>query len=213
MAASSPCKFVDLPQTVMEPLFINYATSHGTSCRFNTKLLEVERQDDFIYSTVEDLITNTAYKVKSKYIFGCDGGRSTVARSMNVKMQSAPSGGVACNILLEADLGDQMKNRPANLHWVMQPDSVQKFGMAPVIRMIKPWFQWMIVCFTPDAVEDPFKGLTPHSPELMQYVKDLFGNQTLEIKILRIDSWTIRESVAERFSEGNNIFMVGWPLE
>ena len=212
MISSSPCKFVDLPQTLMEPLFIKYATDHGIQCRFSTKLIDVERKDGFVYSTVEDLITKGVYQVKSRYIFGCDGGRSTVTRSLNVKFESAPSGGVACNILLEADLGEQqMQDRYANLHWIMQPETLHKFGIAPVIRMVKPWFQWMVVVFTPDAVEDPFKGLTPDSPELIQYVKDLFGDQKLKVKILRIDPWTIREGVATKFSNGYDAFMVGGP--
>jgi len=206
---STPCKFIDLPQTLMEPLFIKYATDRGISCRFSTKLINVERKNGFVYSTVEDLIIKSVYQVKSRYLFGCDGGRSMVARSIKAKYESAPSGGVACNILLEADVGDRMQDRLANLHWVMQPDVPRRFGLAPVIRMIKPWFQWMIVCVTPDAVQDPFEGLTKDSPELIQYVKDVFGDQSLEIKILRIDPWVIRESVAEKFSDGHDIFMVG----
>jgi hypothetical protein len=205
---SSPCKFVDLPQTLMEPLFIKYATDRGIACRFSTKLVSVERKNSFVYSTVEDLITKSVYQVKSRYIFGCDGGRSTVARSLNAKFVEAPSGGVACNILLEADIGERMQGRLGNLHWVLQPDVNRKFGMSPVIRMIKPWFQWMVVCFTPDAVRDPFEGLTRDNPELIQYVKDLFGDQTLEVKILRLDPWVIRETVAEKFSDGHDVFMV-----
>jgi 2-polyprenyl-6-methoxyphenol hydroxylase-like FAD-dependent oxidoreductase len=204
---SSPCRYVDLPQTVMEPLFVKYATDRGIPIRFSTKLNHVERKDGFVYSTVEDLCTKSVYQVKSRYIFGCDGGRSTVARSLNAKFSAAPSGGVACNILLEADVGDRMQDRLANLHWVVQPDVNRKFGMSPVIRMIKPWFQWMIVCFTPDAVRDPFEGLTKDSPELHQYVKDVFGDQSLKVKILRLDPWVIRETVAEKFSDGHDVFM------
>jgi len=193
----------------MEPLFIKYATDNGIQCRFSTKLIDMERKDDFIYSTVEDFITKSVYQVKSRYIFGCDGGRSTVARSLDLKFESEPSGGVACNILLEADVGERMQDRFGQLHFVLQPDSNHKFGLAPVLRMVKPWFQWMVVCFTPDAVEDPFKGMTPDSPELIQYAKDLFGDQSLDIKILRIDSWTIRQSIAKKFSDGLDAFMVG----
>jgi 2-polyprenyl-6-methoxyphenol hydroxylase-like FAD-dependent oxidoreductase len=208
MADSTPCRYVDLPQTEMEPLFIKYSTDRGITCRFDTKLVSVERKDGFIYSTVEDLLTKITYQIKSRYIFGCDGGRSTVARSLDFKFESAPSGGVACNILFEADVGDRMKDRFATLNWVMQADGSRRFGMAPVIRMIKPWSQWMIVCFTPDVVVDPFKGLTKDSPELVQYAKDLLGDQSLEVKILRIDPWVIRESVAEKFSDGRDAFMV-----
>jgi 2-polyprenyl-6-methoxyphenol hydroxylase-like FAD-dependent oxidoreductase len=193
----------------MEPLFIKYATDNGIKCRFSTKLTSVQRKDGFIYSSIEDLITKSVYQVKSRYIFGCDGGRSTVARSLNFKFQSEPSGGVACNILLEADVGEHMQDRLANLHSIMQPNSNHKFGLVPILRMVKPWFQWMIVCFTPDAVQDPFKDLTPDSPELIQYAKDLFGDQSLDIKILRIDPWIVRQSVAEKFSDGCDAFMVG----
>jgi hypothetical protein len=57
--------------------------------------------------------------------------------------------------------------------------------------------------------EDPFGDLTPKSPELIDFVKELIGDDTVEVEVLRLDPWVIRDSVAETFSSEGNAFLLG----
>ncbi len=91
----------------------------------------------------------------------------------------------------------------------MKPDSRTRFGIAPTLRMVRPWKQWLLVCFTPGATEDPFRDLTPQSPELLDYIRELIGDDSVPIQVLRLDPWVVRDSVAETFSLSGDAFLLG----
>lgn len=154
-------------------------------------------------------MTNVTYQIRAKYVFGADGGRSTVARLLDFKFHSEPSMGVACNILLNANLSAVMHERHAQLHWIMKPDMKSRFGIAPTLRMVRPWKQWLLVAFTPGTSEDPFKDLTTKSPELINFLKEIIGDETVDVEVLRIDPWVIRESAAKKLSNDGNVFLLG----
>ncbi|KAL7908491.1 FAD binding domain-containing protein [Trichoderma velutinum] len=206
---SSPCEFIDLPQTHLEPLLVKYATHHGFDVKFSNRLLQLEhKSDEEIVCTIHDMISDNTYQIKTRYVFGADGGRSTVSRALDFKFNVAPSFGVACNILINADLGHLMYGRYAQLHWIMKADKRSRFGIAPVLRMVKPWRQWLLVCFTPGTNEDPF-DLTPESPDLTEAVKEMIGDDSVDIEVLRLDSWVVRETMAENYSVGRNVYLLG----
>jgi 2,4-dichlorophenol 6-monooxygenase len=49
------------------------------------------------------------------------------------------------NILFKADLSKYVVHRPSVLYWVMQPGAnVGGIGMG-LVRMIRPWNEWLIV--------------------------------------------------------------------
>ncbi|TLS26558.1 hypothetical protein PpBr36_04077 [Pyricularia pennisetigena] len=206
---ASPCEFLDLPQHWMEPLLVRYATHHGVEMRFKTELVSFERQEESgaIMCTLRDLTTQHTYLVQTGYLFGADGGRSTVARSAeaNFSFDSKPSKGVACNILLKADLSHVMNanERFGGLNWLMQPDLKARFGIAPALRMVRPWHTWLMVAFAPGEKTDPFRGLTPTSPHLLEYLRLSIGDPDVDIEVLKVDPWMIRESVALNFGCGS----------
>ena len=55
-------------------------------------------------SVVEDLLTGNKFLVRSKYLCGADGGSSTVAKELQLPFHDTPNGGLAINVLLEADM-------------------------------------------------------------------------------------------------------------
>lgn len=178
--------------------------------RFSTDLVSVERTaNEGVLCTVKDGITDSTYQIRTRFLFGADGGRSFVARSLNFNFLTEPSSGVACNILLNADLTHLMHERHAQLHWVMKPDGITRFGTAPVLRMIRPWKQWLLVAFSPGATEDPFRDLTPQSQELVNFVREVIGDDSVDVEIIRLDPWVVRESVAEKFSSERDAFLLG----
>ncbi len=118
---------------------LRYATTNGVTARFNTELLQFEHVEGGVLSTVRDLSLKTSYTIRSRYIFGADGGRSVVARSGDFKFVVVPSAGVACNILFTADIGHLMQDRQSQLHTIMKPGAKSRFGTAPIMRMVRPW--------------------------------------------------------------------------
>lgn len=210
IAQSSPCTYLDLAQHLLEPLIVTYAGHHGFPVRFNTQLAEATREETgTVLCKLLDLVTNTTYEVRTKYLFGADGGRSTVARSFQFNFDQKPSQGVAMNVLFKADLTNIMREREAQLHWIMRPDTASKFGAGPCLRMIRPWTEWILMVINPGGTESVAKRLTPDNPELVAYIKELIGDDTIDVEISRVDGWVVREDVAETFSSGQNIFLLG----
>lgn len=200
---------MDLPQTYLEPILVKYAAHNGFPVRFSTDLVHIERISNSTICTVKDEITQITYDIRTRYLFGADGGRSFIARSLDFHFLTEPPSGIGCNILLNADLTHLMHGKHAQLHWVMKPDRVTRFGIAPVLRMIRPSTQWLLVAFSPGGSEDPFQDLTPQSQELVKFVKEIIGDDSIDVEILRLDPWVVRESVAERYSRDRNVFLLG----
>ncbi|KAH6682997.1 FAD binding domain-containing protein [Halenospora varia] len=205
--AASPCKHVDIPQTVLEPILVQHATHNGFSCRFDTTFLSFERKSEgTIVSKVQDNLTKQIYEIRSKYLFGCDGGRSQIVRQLNIPLIKKPGQGLAINVLVKVDLSHVVENRMGNLHWVMRPDEEHAaFGWSAIVRMVKPWNEWMFILFpAPGAGVD----FSPTPEEYHDCIKKMVGNATIPIEILSVSKWFINEIVAEYYSNGN-IFCLG----
>ncbi|KAB5511451.1 FAD-binding monooxygenase, partial [Coniochaeta sp. 2T2.1] len=115
----SPCCHLELPQTLLEPYLIRYATQHGFPCRFNTRFLSFDDTPaDGILVTVRDTIFDRTETIKTKYLFGADGAKSRVAAQLGLPMYEKPSQGMALNVLFRADLSHLIKNRIGNIHYV-----------------------------------------------------------------------------------------------
>lgn len=214
----SPCRWVDLPQTYMEPILVNHASHHGFAVRFSTQLLSAEKDSatgDWVCS-VEDLVRKDTYRIRTKFLFGADGGRSQVARMADAKFSKMPSQGTACNIIFTADLSQLMEGRHAQLHTILNPSAQSRFGQ-PVIRLVRPWKEWMIVTFTSVATyeEGPFYGVKPDDADLVGWIREVIGlddnpsTKHITVKVHRIDPWVVRETVAENFNPAGNAFLLG----
>ncbi|KEY64408.1 hypothetical protein S7711_08468 [Stachybotrys chartarum IBT 7711] len=194
----------------MEPLLLKYASHHNFDIPFKTELIDASLLEDGTLScTIKDLITMFDYKIYVEYLLGADGGRSAVAAAFPFTFTRAPSQAVACNIIFSADLSHLTKRREAQLYWILQPDTKSRFGQMPLIRAIRPWNQWMLIAITPGTEDESFLNLSPQTPGLNHYIKELIGDSTVDINIERVDSWAVRETVADRYSWGRNIHLLG----
>jgi 2-polyprenyl-6-methoxyphenol hydroxylase-like FAD-dependent oxidoreductase len=204
--AASPCQHLDLPQTLLEPLLIRHATHHGFGVRFQTSLLSFTEtsSDGKIVATVLDKLTNREYRIRTKYLFGADGAHSIVAKQLGLPMTVKAGGGSMVNIMFKADLSHLMNARQGILHWVMQPSrehEVPDFAVACILRMIRPWDEWMCIAV-------PAMGFDPRKHKITdaQYIariKEFIGDDT-PIENIRVDPpWHVNEIYAEQYSKGN----------
>ncbi|KAJ4410444.1 hypothetical protein N0V91_001930 [Didymella pomorum] len=182
--------------------------------RFSTEVIEVETVSDDLGTgyvcVVQDHITKHRFKIRAKYVFGADGGRSHVARSLGFNFSTTPGGARACNVLIRADLGQLLpEKKQAGIHWLTQPERKNFAGVVAHLRVVRPWNEWVVVAFGPGGT-NPFDGFTVKSPEIVDFVRELVGDHTIDVKVLQIDPWTVRESVADQFSNSDNsVFLVG----
>ncbi|MBL8576539.1 MAG: FAD-dependent monooxygenase [Mesorhizobium sp.] len=201
---SSPSHMNDLPQTFMEPLLFKTACSRGTQARMSTEYISHVQDADGVTTTCRDRLTGKDFTVRSKYLVGADGGNSKVAEHAGLKFEGKMGVGGSLNILFKADLSRYVAHRPSVLYWVLQPGSnVGGIGMG-LVRMVRPWNEWLIVW-----------GYDINGPEpkvdqafATKVARDLVGDQTLEIDIQSVSTWTVNNMYATTMSAGR-IFCMG----
>ncbi|KAJ9665023.1 hypothetical protein H2201_004888 [Coniosporium apollinis] len=206
-AAASPCRHVDLPQTLLEPLLLRWAGVRGWRCRFDTAFVGFEREEGGgIVSRLKDTITGATHRVRSKYLFGCDGARSQVLRQLEISLIKKPGQGLAINVLVKVDMSHLMEHRVGNLHWVMTPDEdTPDWAWVSIVRMVKPWHEWMFILFPKPGTGVEF---SPSPKDYLTVVNKIIGDETLPVEILDISRWYINEIVAEYYSK-DNVFCLG----
>ena len=201
---SSPTHMNDLPQTFMEPLLFKTACSRGTQARMSTEYLSHVQDADGVTTTCLDRLTGKEITIRSKYLIGADGGNSLVAENENLPIAGKMGVGGSMNILFRADLSKYVAHRPSVLYWVMQPGAdVGGIGMG-LVRMIRPWNEWLIVWGY--DINEP----APIVDEAMatQVARQLVGDPELEIELLSANTWTVNDAYAERLSKGR-VFIMG----
>ncbi|MEO1797913.1 MAG: FAD-dependent monooxygenase, partial [Pseudomonadota bacterium] len=201
---SSPTFMNDLPQTFMEPLLFKTACSRGTQARMSTEYVSHVQDDDGVTTTCRDRLTGSEVTIRSKYLLGADGGNSKVAENEKLPIAGKMGVGGSMNILFRADLTKYVQHRPSVLYWVMQPGAdVGGIGMG-LVRMIRPWNEWLIVWGY--DINEP----APEVDEAMatQVARQLVGDPELEIELLSANTWTVNDAYAERMQSGR-VFIMG----
>jgi 2,4-dichlorophenol 6-monooxygenase len=200
---SSPCHMNDLPQTFMEPILFKAACSRGTQARMSCEYLSHVQDKDGVTVTCLDRLTDKQFTVACKYLVGADGGNSLVAEHEGLPFGGKMGVGGSMNILFRADLSKYVADRPSVLYWVMQPGAdVGGIGMG-LVRMIRPWNEWLIVwgydINQPAPKVDKAMATT--------VARQLVGDPTLEIDLISANTWTVNNMYATRMPKGRVVIM------
>ncbi len=201
---SSPSQMNDLPQTFMEPLLFKTACSRGTQARMSTEYVGHAQDAEGVTTTVRDRLTGKDVTIRSKFLVGADGGNSKVAADLGLPFEGKMGVAGSMNIHFKADLSKHVAHRPSVLYWVLQPGSnVGGIGMG-LVRMIRPWNEWLIVW-----------GYDINQPEpkvdaamATKVARDLVGDPQLEIELLSVSTWTNNDMYATNMSKGR-VFCMG----
>lgn len=201
---ASPCFMNDLPQTFMEPLLFKTACARGTQARMSTEYLKHEQDADGVTTTLRDRLAKREYQVRSKFLIGADGGNSTVAAHCELPFEGKMGVGGSMNILFRADLSRYVAHRPSVLYWIMQPGAdVGGIGMG-LVRMVRPWYEWLIVWGY--DINQPAPQVTPEFATGV--ARQLVGEPDLEIELLGASTWTVNNMYATRMQRGR-VFIMG----
>ncbi|MFT3673239.1 FAD-dependent oxidoreductase [Aestuariivirga sp.] len=201
---SSPCKMNDLPQTFSEPILFETACSRGTQARMSCEYLSHVQDKDGVTVTCRDKLTGKDFTVRCKYLVGADGGNSLVAETEKLPFEGKMGVGGSMNILFRADLSKYVAHRPSVLYWVMQPGAdVGGIGMG-LVRMVRPWNEWLIV-WGYDINQPP-----PQVDKAMatNVARQLVGDPKLEIDLISANTWTVNNMYATQLQKGR-VFIMG----
>lgn len=201
---ASPTTICDVPQNLLEPILVNTAASRGATVMFNWEYQSLEQDEHGVTVEVKDYVAGVSHKIRAKYVIGADGGRSKVAQDIGLPMEGKMGVAGSMNIVFEADLSKYVAHRPSVLYWVMQPGSdVGGIGMG-LVRMVRPWNEWLIV-WGYDINEPPPKVTDEMATEIAH---NLIGDHSIPIKIKATSVWTVNNMYARENTRGR-VFCVG----
>ena len=201
---TSPGFMNDLPQTYMEPLLFKTACSRGTEPRLSTEYLRHEEKDGRVLTTCLDKLSGKEFIINSKYLIGADGGNSQVAENAKLPFKGQMGVAGSINILIEADLTRFVSHRPSVLYWVLQPGAdVGGIGMG-VVRMVRPWNEWLLIWGYDINEEAPVIS----DDFAIKVARDLIGDPDQDVKVKSVSTWTVNNMYAEKMRNGN-VFCLG----
>jgi 2,4-dichlorophenol 6-monooxygenase len=201
---ASPSENCDLPQTLLEPILIGHAAARGSHIRFDTEYLGLDQDDDGVTVHVRDRLADQSYDIRTRYVIGADGGRSQIAADIGLPFEGQMDVAGSMNIVFHADLSAKVEHRPSVLYWVLQPGSdIGGIGMG-LVRMVRPWDEWLVV-WGYDINEPP--------PELdddaaIKIVHNLIGDDTVAVTIRSTSLWGNNKMYATRYRQGR-VFCMG----
>ena len=196
--ASSPTLNCDIPQNYLEPILVKNATIHGTQSRFSSEYVSHTQDADGVTVRVLDRVTGSEYSIRAKYLYAADGARSKVASEINLPFEGAMDIAGSMNITFKADISPFVNHRPSVLYWVVQPGAnVGGIGTG-LVRMVRPWNEWLIVWGY------DINGPAPEIDETMarQIVRNLLGMPDLEVDITGYSLWGVNEMYATKLQNG-----------
>ncbi|KID30909.1 2,4-dichlorophenol 6-monooxygenase [Prauserella sp. Am3] len=201
---ASPSMNCDIPQTYLEPILVRNATMRGTQTRFSTEYLGHTQDSSGVDVRVLDRLTGSEYTIRAKYLLGADGARSAVAADLDLPYEGRMDIAGSMNITFKADLGDLCRHRPSVLYWVIQPGADVGGIGAGLVRMVRPWNEWLIVWGfdieqgPPEVSEEDARGI----------VRNLVGDPDLDVEITGISLWGNNEQYATQLQRGR-VFCAG----
>ncbi|HWG63777.1 MAG TPA: FAD-dependent monooxygenase [Streptosporangiaceae bacterium] len=201
---TSPSLTCDIPQTYLEPILVKNATTRGTQARFSTEYLSHKQDGDGVDVKVRDRLTGSVYTIRTKYLIGADGARSMVAADIGLPMEGQMDIAGSMNITFKADISAYVSHRPSVLYWVIQPGSNVGGIGAGLVRMVRPWNEWLIVwgydISRPAPVVD--------EDAATQIVRSLLGMPALDVEITGTSLWGNNEMYATHLQSGR-VFCAG----
>jgi 2,4-dichlorophenol 6-monooxygenase len=203
-SVASPCEMIDLPQTYLEPILVTNAAARGAKVRFDTEFLSFTQDENGVTALLRDRLRGDEYTVRARYLIGADGGRSIVAEQLGLPIAGESGKAGSMNIVFKADLSEYVAHRPSVLYWVMRPGAhMGGIGMG-LVRMIRPWNEWLLTWGydidqpTPEVDEEAARAI----------VHDLVGDPEIPVEITSISLWTVNQSYATQYSSGR-VFCAG----
>ncbi|HEX5407106.1 MAG TPA: FAD-dependent monooxygenase, partial [Pseudonocardiaceae bacterium] len=200
----SPCTMLDAPQTITEPILVKAAQERGAKIRFDTEYLSHTQDADGVTTTVLDRNTGAQYTIRSKYLIGADGARSKVAADLDLPFEGPGAVAGSLSIVFEADLSRFVAHRPSVLYWMVQPGAEKEGVGLGVLRMIKPWHEWMLmwgyeVAAGPPTFTDEF---------VRELAVALVGTDDFDMKVKSASPWTVNHHFATTIAKGR-VFCAG----
>ena len=186
-----------IPQYVVEEIMRAHAVElPGVEVRFENELVDFRQDGEYVHARVRDLATGAVAEVRSRYLVGADGSRSTVREAIGARMEGVRALSRNYNIVFRAPGLDRAHQLgPAIMYWLV--NDVQPCFVGPMDRGDK----W---AFMPTHVP---QGVTRADFESSSLIARALGVD-MKFEILSSDEWAANRLIATRYRDGR-VFLAG----
>src|SRR6201996_5103634 len=184
-------------QHLLEPLLFEAAArSPWAEILLNHECLSVEQDSGGVTAAVRDRATAAVRQLRSSYLVGADGGRGVTWKSAGLEYDGEEGISASATIHFHADLSRYTARRPGTLYWNAAPGSGDFRGYGNLICH-QPWHDWALAFSYDPAVLDA-------SDERLarERLRKVIGDDSVEIDIQNISTWTINHLVARDYTAG-----------
>jgi 2,4-dichlorophenol 6-monooxygenase len=196
----TPTPLRNISQHRLEPILAREATtSASVELRYGSEWVSASQDDDEVTSVVVDLATGDQVTVRSRYLLAADGAGSRVRKWLGIDMVGPARIQSFVAIHVFADLRAVVADRPAVLHFVMDPVA------SGVFVAHDPASEWVyMIGYDPDT-----ESLDDYDTErCAAIVRAAIGRPDVEFEIAGVGSWHMSAQVADRMRAGR-VFLVG----
>jgi len=206
--AASACRTANLPQSRLEPILRKHAETLAGSdnVRFNHDMLSFEH-DDGITAEVLNKHTGDTYKVRCRYLLGCDGGR-TVGKLLGIQMEGVRDVMHMVSVHMSADLSRWARDPEVLIRWLVNPDFGGLWASGVLVPMgpdhwgpdSEEWvFHLQYAVDDADALDQA---------KVLERMRTTLGLPDFAPEVHTISHWIMEALVAEKF-RNRRAFLIG----
>jgi 2,4-dichlorophenol 6-monooxygenase len=204
-AAASPCRSANLPQIRLEPILKQRAAELAPGrVRFSHEVLHVAQDADGVDAEVLDRPADRRYRVRTRYLLACDGGR-TIGPKLGVTLEGQRNLASEVSIHMTADLSRWARDPDVLIRWTWLPET----GQLAVLVPMGPE-RW-----GPDSEEWVFHLNYPHDDprslddaRVEADMRRALGIGDHPVAVHKVSRWSLEGVLADRFRVGR-VFLVG----
>lgn len=195
----SPAKRERCPQNMFDPILRKFAEEQpSTHLLYEHELISLTQHTNEVISTIKNIKNGEVKTVHSKYLIGCDGGRSFVRETLGIQMQGKGVLTNTTNVIFECDNFNELHDKQPGYRYMF----VGPKGTWATIVAINGSNHWRMSIIgdrddRPEYTED----------DLKEFAYKALG-KPFDFKIISILRWTRSELVAEQYHQGR-VFIAG----
>lgn len=195
----SPQRRERCPQNMFDPVLQKFARSQpGVDLRYRHQFVSFEQDGQGVTSLLQDLATGQRLRVRSHFLVGCDGGKSTVREQLGIPMHGKGLLTHTTNVIFRCANFNTLHDKAPGYRYMF----VGPAGTWATIVAINGHDQWRMSLIG-SAQERPRYT----EEELKAFACEALGRD-FEPEILSVLRWTRAELVADRYRQGR-VFIAG----
>jgi 2,4-dichlorophenol 6-monooxygenase len=195
--AFTPEPIINLSQHVLEPVLLEHVT--GDTVRWAHEWCGLTQDASGVTSRVRDLEAREDYEVRSRWVLAADGAGSPVRKALAVPMVGPDRLQTVVMVHFEANLRSLVRDRPAILYWILDPECLGSFVAHDIDR------SWVFMRPV-DAADESAEAYD--AARAADVVRRAIGRDDVELRVLDVSTWHMTSQIAGAYRAGR-VFLVG----